>query len=94
MAVETFHTLIAKNKRNSYLLIVCFMVFFIGLGLLIGYVWGHGEMVFAFIVAGIAGAVAFIMTLASYYGGSSALLGLRRAKQVTPEDQPQIFNVV
>lgn len=40
MPIETFHTLIARNKRNSILLIAGFMVFFVGLGLLIGIVWG------------------------------------------------------
>ncbi len=39
MAIETFHTLIARNKRNSVLLIAGFMVFFLGMGLLIGVVW-------------------------------------------------------
>ncbi len=54
MATETFHTLIAKNKRNSFVLIGGFMLFFIGMGLLIGMVWGGGEWPFAAVVAGIA----------------------------------------
>ncbi|MBS3820720.1 MAG: M48 family metalloprotease [Planctomycetes bacterium] len=43
MAVQTFHQLIARNKRNSVLLIAGFMVFFLGLGLLIGMVWSGVE---------------------------------------------------
>ena len=43
---ETFHTLIARNKRNSWLLIAAFMLFFVVFGGLIGYVagsyWGGG----------------------------------------------------
>ena len=94
MAAETFHTLIAKNRRNSFFLIAGFMLFFVGLGLLIGYVWGRGEMAFSIIVAVIAAIVAFIMTLASYFGGSSALLGISKAHQVTKTGDPQLLNVV
>ena len=49
MAVETFHTLIARNKRNSFLLILGFMVFFVGLGLLItpGFTDGRGTRALA-----------------------------------------------
>lgn len=94
MPVETFHTLIAKNRRNSFLLIAVFLLMFVGLGMLIGYVWGRGEMAFSFIVAGIAAAVAFALTLASYFGGASAILGMSRARRITKADDPQLFNVV
>ena len=94
MAIETFHTLIARNKRNSFLLIAVFMLLFIGLGLLIGMVWGQGDHTFAILVAVIAGGVAFVMTMASYYGGPSVLLGLSRARQIQKADDPELFNVV
>ena len=94
MPVETFHTLIAKNRRNSFLLIAAFLLVFVGLGMLIGYVWGRGEMAFSFLVAGIAAGVAFLVMLASYYGGSSALLGMSRAHRITKADDPRLFNVV
>ena len=94
MAVETFHTLIARNKRNSVLLIALFMVFFVGMGLLIGAVWGKGDLAFSITVAVIAAAVAFVLTLASYYGGTSAVLGISKARQIRKADDPQLFNVV
>jgi len=94
MAVETFHSLIAKNKRNSFLLIAAFMVFFVGFGLLIGYIWGDGHWGFSVFVAVVAAAIAFVLTLASYYGGSSVLLGMSGAKEITKPDDPQLFNVV
>ena len=94
MPRETFHTLIARNKRNSWLLIACFMVLFLGLGVLIGQVWGHGDMMFSILVAAIAGAIAFIATLVSYFGGASAVLGMSRARQIQHADDPQLFNVV
>ena len=94
MPVETFHTLIARNKRNSVLLIALFMVFFVGMGLLIGAVWGKGDLAFSITVAVIAAAVAFVLTLASYYGGTSAVLGISKARQIRKADDPQLFNVV
>lgn len=93
MAEQTFYTLIARNKRNTLLLILCFGVFFVAMGMLIGFVWGR-NMVFASIVAAIAAMVAFIVTLASYYGGSSALLGISRAKKIVKADDPQLFNII
>ncbi|MHC4982830.1 MAG: M48 family metallopeptidase [Planctomycetota bacterium] len=94
MPIETFHTLIAKNRRNSFLLIFFFILFFVGIGLLIGAVWGGGEMTFAWTVAIVAAVIAFILTMLSYYGGSSALLGLSKAREIKKADDPQLFNVV
>jgi len=94
MAGETFHTLIAKNRRNSFILIGGFMLFFIGMGLLIGAVWGGGQAAFSIMVAAIAALIAFILTLLSYFGGSSVLLGMSGAKEITHNDDPQLFNVV
>jgi len=94
MAIETFHTLIARNKRNSFLLVVLFTLFFIGLGLLIGMVWGDGDWGFGIVVAAGAAIVAFCLTLTSYYGGSSALLGMSKARRIKKPDDPQLFNVV
>lgn len=94
MPVETFHTLIAKNKRNSFLLIAVFLLLFVALGLLIGYVWGRGQMAFSYIVAGIAAAIAFVLTLCSYFWGASALLGMSGARRIAKADDPQLFNVV
>ena len=94
MARETFHTLISKNKRNSFLLILGFTVFFVAVGLLIGQVWGGGDWTFSWVVAGIAAFVAGLLTLLSFFGGSSAILAMSRAKQIRKADDPQLFNVV
>ncbi len=132
MAVETFHTLIAKNKRNSVWLILGFFIVFIGVGLLIGLVWGgysskaesqntsnsyHSQYEdgystetpgatsptasagewnwsFSISVALIAAVVAFVLTMASYYGGDSVLLGISHAHEIKKADDPQLFNVV
>ena len=94
MALETFHTLIARNKRNSFLLIALFMVFFAGVGMVIGMAWGGGEPVFGVVVAVIAAVVAFFLVLGSYFGGASAVLGISKAHEIKKADDPQLFNVV
>jgi heat shock protein HtpX len=94
MARETFHSLIARNKRNSWFLIAGFMAFFVLVGLAIGYVWGGGSMVVSWVVAGITAGVAFVLTLMSYFGGSSAILAISQAKEIRKADDPQLFNVV
>ena len=94
MAAETFRTQISRNKRNSFLLIALFTLFFIGLGLLIGAVWGRGDMTFSIVVAAAAAVLAFILTLISFYGGASAVLGISKARQIKKSDDPQLFNVV
>lgn len=111
MAVETFHTLIARNRRNSILLILGFLAFFAAVGLLIGAVWGgveptrdaYGRPVVedsginwssSIAVAAGTGAVAFLLTLLSYYGGDSVLLAVSHAREIRPSDDPQLFHVV
>ena len=54
---ETFHELIARNKRNSWLLIFIFAIVFVGIGLLIGNYWGGGNWYFSLAVAGGAAAI-------------------------------------
>jgi len=91
---ETFYTLIARNKRNSFILVSCFLVLFVILGLLIGNVWSGGDVYFSVGVAVIAGIIAFLFFLVSYFGGSSVLLGISHAMPVSKADDPQLYNVV
>jgi heat shock protein HtpX len=94
MAAETFHTLIARNRRNSLLLMALFLVFFVAVGLLIGHVWGGGDWRFGAAVSVGAGVLAFLLMMASYYGGSSVLLGISQAHEIQKSDDPQLYNVV
>lgn len=94
MAVQTFHTLMARNRRNSAILIAAFTLFFVGFGLLIGMVWGHGDWRFGAVVATGAGVLAFFLTLASYFGGANAILAISRARPIIKQNDPQLYNVV
>jgi heat shock protein HtpX len=71
-----------------------FFVILGALGLLIGGAWGGADWTSALIGAGIAGAIAFIMSLVGFWGGSSMILSMSDAKEIQHEDNPQLFNVV
>jgi heat shock protein HtpX len=94
VSTETFHTLIARNRRNSFILIFVFLALFAGVGLLIGLTWSRGDPGFGIVVAVGAAGIAFLLTMLSYYHGSSVLLAMSRARQVSKADDPPLFNVV
>ncbi len=84
--------LIRSNKRKSFYLfvgmgiILLFLGYFFGLSLIgeEGGIYG----VFAAIIIWI------VLSLVSYFSGSSILLSISNAKQVRPDVHPQLFNVV
>jgi heat shock protein HtpX len=89
----TFRDRIAVNRRNSVFLIVCFLAFVTVFGYVIGYAW-IGDPVGAIFGLVLAFAVGIISGLATYYGGDRMVLAASRAKEVTHEDAPVLFNVV
>jgi len=94
-----FHQLIDRNKRNSWVLIVCFTLFVVVLAGVIGYavggrytpeaaaIYGGGMAIIAFLIA-------IISTAGSYFGGARAILAMSGARQVERADDPQLLNVV
>src|ERR671929_1365650 len=90
---ETFRDRIAVNRRNSVFLIVCFLAFVTALGYIIGYAW-IGDPIGAIFGLVLAFAVGIISGLATYYGGDRMVLAASRAREVTHEEAPQLFNVI
>jgi heat shock protein HtpX len=86
---RNFYEEVASNKRKSYLLMMIFSFLLVVLGYLVGQVWGLGY--YGVVIAGV---IAVIMILISYYKGSEVVLSLSRAKRVYYEDDPRLFNVV
>jgi heat shock protein HtpX len=80
---------IAANKRKTILLFVGAVLFAALIGLAIGFFWGNGPagLIIALIVAA-------ILSLASYFSGDKIVLASTRAKEVTPEEEPRLHNVV
>ncbi len=89
----TFRDRIAVNRRNSLFLIVCFLAFVTVFGYVIGYAW-IGDPVGALFGLALAFVAGIISGLATYYGGDRMVLAASRAKEVTHEEAPVLFNVV
>lgn len=95
----TFNQLIAVNRRNTWILVILFSAFVIALAGVIGYAIAlqydpknaQAIAIHAVVVAAIA---TVIMSLISYYAGGSAVLAISGAKQITHDDDPQLFNIV
>ncbi|MDP9241945.1 MAG: M48 family metalloprotease [Actinomycetota bacterium] len=80
---------IASNKRRSVLLIVGALVLLGAVGYGLGYLFQAG-------VAGlvIALIVAAVLSIGSYRYGDRLVLASTRAREVTPEQEPRLHNVV
>jgi heat shock protein HtpX len=84
-----FYQEMAANKNKSFFLMFIFIALLVVLGYLIGATYGNPY--FGLILAVI---IAAIMTLITYYAGAKMMLGFSRAKPVTHDTHPQLFNVV
>jgi heat shock protein HtpX len=88
----TFRDRISVNRRNSVFLIVCFLAFVTVFGYIIGYAW-IGDPVAAIFGLVLAFVVGIVSGLATYYGGDRMVLAASRAREVTHEEAPVLFNV-
>ncbi len=84
--------LIQANRRKSFMLFILMGMGLIMLGAAVSYYLNPAGM-------GIDGAIIavliwIIMSLISYYRGASILLSASKAKKVTSEVHPQLFNIV
>ena len=89
----TFRERIAVNRRNSLLLIAAFLAFVAVFGYVIGWAW-IGDPVGAIFGLVLAFVVGIVSGLATYYGGARIVLAASRAREITHDDAPVLFNVV
>jgi heat shock protein HtpX len=80
---------IASNKRKTAVLFFGAIVFAALIGLAGGYLLGYGPWGLV-----IAIGVAVAMSLASYFAGDKMVLASTRAREVTPQEQPRLHNLV
>ena len=80
---------IAANKRKTIALFVGAVLFAALIGLAIGYFYGSGPggLVIALVVA-------VVLSLTSYFSGDKLVLASTRAREVTPQEQPRLHNIV
>jgi heat shock protein HtpX len=81
---------IRSNQIRSVILVAAMGGLLVGIGFLIGVAF------FGNAYAGLIMALAiwFIMNLVAYFSGDSILLGISKAKKITHDDHPRLFNVV
>lgn len=106
----TYIDLIRKNKRDSFLLMVFMIILGVAIGALIGGVIGgysgtgtgseSGPNSIEFYIpslllgAGVALVVGVLGAVWSYFQGANAILHMVHAKEITPQLDPELFNVV
>jgi len=84
--------LIRANKRSSIVLMVLMAVVLMLLGVVIGMAFFGGEGGFFGLI--IATAIWLVLTLISFSSGDQILLAASKAKPVTHDVHPQLFNIV
>ncbi|MDQ4127850.1 MAG: M48 family metalloprotease, partial [Actinomycetota bacterium] len=89
----TFRERIARNRRNSLLLIAGFLAFVTVFGYIIGFAWlgDPTRALFGLVLAFVVGTVSGILT---YFAGDRMVLAASRAREITHDDAPVLFNVV
>ena len=88
-----FRERIARNRRNSLLLIAGFLLFVTVFGYIIGFAWlgDPTRALFGLVLALVVGTVSGLL---SYFAGDRMVLAASRAKEITHDDAPVLFNVV
>jgi heat shock protein HtpX len=89
----TFRERIARNRRNSLLLIAAFLAFVAIFGYIIGFAW-LGDPTRALFGLALALIVGVVSGLVSYFAGDKMVLAASRAREITHDDAPVLFNVV
>jgi heat shock protein HtpX len=90
----SFHDLIARNRRDSALLVVAFIALITLTVYAFGIALGNGSPRAGIPVAFMALGIAALFCVFGAYGGAGAILGMSGAREMKKEDDPQLWNVV
>ena len=93
MAQKSFYAQAGANRRNSFLLVLLIAAILGLLGLAIGY-GTSGDVRVGLGWLGIFGVVSIVISIGGYFGGAAMVLAASRARSVTAEQAPQLYNVV
>jgi heat shock protein HtpX len=83
---------IAANRRGSFLLILIFILVIAGIGYVVGLYWNLGR--YSFVPVAAAAWLALAMAWGSYYYSDRIVLSMSRARPVTKEQEPYLYNAV
>ncbi len=90
---QSFYQQIAQNKRRSWLLMLILGAILVALGAVIGYALSGSSTGAGVAVVG-AIILSALLSAGAFFGGDSLVLAASQARQVGPEDAPQLINVV
>jgi heat shock protein HtpX len=83
---------IARNKRNSIIVIAGFLLVWLAVGAIVGLIaWGGSGAIVGAIILGVLGVGA---ALYAYYLGSATVLAAMGAQEANPQQYQQLYNVV
>ncbi|MGH2672277.1 MAG: M48 family metalloprotease, partial [Actinomycetota bacterium] len=80
---------IASNRRRTWLLVAGAVLLLGAVGYALGTIWATGPA--GLVVASV---IALVMAVGSYRFGDRVVLASARAREVTPEQQPRLHNIV
>jgi len=80
---------IASNKRRTIVLMLGAILLLAAVGYFLGLIWASGPIGLIF-----ASGLALAMSLGSYYAGDRIVLASARAKEVSPQQEPRLHNIV
>ncbi|MEZ3159654.1 M48 family metalloprotease [Microbacterium sp. BWT-B31] len=83
------YSAIARNKRNTWFILVGFVLFLGAIGLLVGWLMSNNWWVTGFILLGAIGYAAF-----QYFFASREALAMSGAFEVSREDAPRYYRIV
>lgn len=96
MSDTGMYELIARNKRNSWLLVLILMLLLTATAASFGFYWGGKEYaVGAAVEIGLLGLVfAGALSLFGYFQGTSVIMAISSAHKADPDGERQLHNVV
>ncbi|MFN2443022.1 MAG: M48 family metallopeptidase [Thermoanaerobaculia bacterium] len=83
--------LIRSNQRRSAMLVAVMALLLLALGYSVGEVMGSGAGPFGLVMAFL---IWIVLTLVSYFAGDRIVLAISRAKKISQQDHPVLFNIV
>jgi len=85
---------ISANKRDTWILLIVFIAFFIGIGYAFGYIWADGQREGAIGIMGIFGIVAILYSIISYYSAGKLTLAISHAREIDKRDNFGLYTTV
>jgi heat shock protein HtpX len=88
--MATIYTNIEQNKRQTFVVIAAFVVVISVIGYFLDFFYGNGGLFYT----GIAFLLAGVSSFFSYYNSDKIVLALSGAREILPENNPYLHNLV